>query len=864
MRPLALRVKGFTSFRDEQEIDFRDLDLFALWGPTGSGKSSILDAITYSLYGKVERVEGIRTETISSLITHGQPRMAVTFEFESGAKTFRITRATTLGGQTKVRLDRLEGEDWVSFGEGGDSVREVNRIVPRLVGLDYDAFTRSVVLPQGRFAEFLTGDAAQRREILTELLGLELFGRMAQRSNEVAREAKATVEANTRVVEAEYAGIDEAAVKRAAAEAKDLEAEATKASEIENQLEQLEDEWTEHTESIDALLDLGTEIKERGASYETHAATLERHARELEVAAAVARASKEKLDAARADNERLTAERSSAEDEHGSLEELAGRKAALEALENLEREVTRAEKVAGEQDGIRAKAERDLATHAKTVATAEKAALAAREEVELRETEHDRAHRADLVGALTHSLAPGDPCPVCERPLEQLPASDAAALTEAKELRIAAQEKARSTQEALAAARVKQARAEEALEAAVRRCGECATEADEKKRRLDQARSQIEDQIGSDLAGALGDIEKRAGALRQLIAAEQKAASGYASMLDEARAQQDAQSKVATKVASVRGSLEGSSVKQLLVQVKRSLGRAPKVSMPTSLPDEPDALAKVARRSAEQLVDVGRELDEEVRSRREHAEGLVAKAAALLPPELDVETSGIKAMLADIRRACRKLGQEAALASREAKTVAAKLDKRRELEAGIEVQRSLQAVYGQLGRELKNDRIVQFLQAEALGVLAAAAGEHLRELSDERYRLIFEDDRFYVVDAWNGDERRSVRTLSGGETFLASLGLALALSEQVQMLAVTERARLQSLFLDEGFGSLDAETLDIVVGAISRLGSDGRLVGVITHVPELAEAMPVRIEVLKGPRGSTIQVGDQPSVGAVT
>ena len=149
---------------------------------------------------------------------------------------------------------------------------------------------------------------------------------------------------------------------------------------------------------------------------------------------------------------------------------------------------------------------------------------------------------------------------------------------------------------------------------------------------------------------------------------------------------------------------------------------------------------------------------------------------------------------------------------------------------------------------------MQFLQAEALEVLAAAAGEHLKELSDGRYRLAFEDDRYYVIDGWNGDEKRSVRTLSGGETFLASLGLALALSEQVQLLAVTERARLQSLFLDEGFGTLDAETLDVVVTAIGRLGNDGRLVGVITHVPELAESMPVRIEVIKGPRGSTIQM----------
>jgi exonuclease SbcC len=135
----------------------------------------------------------------------------------------------------------------------------------------------------------------------------------------------------------------------------------------------------------------------------------------------------------------------------------------------------------------------------------------------------------------------------------------------------------------------------------------------------------------------------------------------------------------------------------------------------------------------------------------------------------------------------------------------------------------------------------------------------LRELSNTRYELAYENDHFYVVDAWNGNERRNVRTLSGGETFLASLALALALSEQVQHLAVTERERLESLFLDEGFDTLDPETLEAVVEGIEQLGRDGRVVGVITHLAELADRLPVQIRVTKSPRGST--VGDPEVVG---
>jgi len=128
----------------------------------------------------------------------------------------------------------------------------------------------------------------------------------------------------------------------------------------------------------------------------------------------------------------------------------------------------------------------------------------------------------------------------------------------------------------------------------------------------------------------------------------------------------------------------------------------------------------------------------------------------------------------------------------------------------------------------------------------------LATLSSDRYRLDYVDDEFFVVDTWNGEERRSARTLSGGETFLASLALALALSEQVGSLAVTEKARLDSLFLDEGFGTLDPETLEVVVEAIEQLGGDGRMVGVITHVSELAARLPVRIEIEKSPRGSRV------------
>ena len=130
----------------------------------------------------------------------------------------------------------------------------------------------------------------------------------------------------------------------------------------------------------------------------------------------------------------------------------------------------------------------------------------------------------------------------------------------------------------------------------------------------------------------------------------------------------------------------------------------------------------------------------------------------------------------------------------------------------------------------------------------------LRELSQGQYSLSLDEQRnFVVIDHRSADEQRSARTLSGGETFLASLSLALTLAEHLTDLAVGAEPRLESIFLDEGFGTLDAETLDVVAAAIEELQARGRTVGIVTHVRDLAQRMPVRFDVRKGPGGSTVE-----------
>src|ERR1051325_6287177 len=166
MRPISLEMEGFTSFRQRVTIDFTKFDLFAITGPTGAGKSSIIDAMIYALYGCTPRISN---KSIRDLISQGSDRLKVILEFSSGRDRYRISRATKWTGKsslTDVRLEQKQGEEWTFL---ADKVSEAQLLVEKAIGLDFKSFTKSVVLPQGKFDEFLKGKIEDRRKILSDL-----------------------------------------------------------------------------------------------------------------------------------------------------------------------------------------------------------------------------------------------------------------------------------------------------------------------------------------------------------------------------------------------------------------------------------------------------------------------------------------------------------------------------------------------------------------------------------------------------------------------------------------------------------------------------------------------------------------------
>ncbi|MEK3669530.1 SMC family ATPase [Paenibacillus sp. FSL R10-2771] len=212
MKPILLKLSGLQSYREQQEIDFTSLTetgLFGIFGPTGSGKSSLLDAITLAMYGKVERaVNGTQ-----GIMNHSEDQLSVAFTFEltssSGARRYRVERKFKRTGEQSVsntisRFIEVKDDGDVVM---ADKLADVTRCVEEHIGLKMDDFTRAVVLPQGKFAEFLSLRGVDRRQMLQRLFHLEQYGDgLALKLSRRVKENEAAL----RALEAEQQGLGSA------------------------------------------------------------------------------------------------------------------------------------------------------------------------------------------------------------------------------------------------------------------------------------------------------------------------------------------------------------------------------------------------------------------------------------------------------------------------------------------------------------------------------------------------------------------------------------------------------------------------------------------------------------------------------
>ncbi len=263
-----------------------------------------------------------------------------------------------------------------------------------------------------------------------------------------------------------------------------------------------------------------------------------------------------------------------------------------------------------------------------------------------------------------------------------------------------------------------------------------------------------------------------------------------------------------------------------------------------------EALAGWAAAAARSRTDAAAEADAEASDATRRLQDLLDELDAALHSH-DVDTAGLPDGAERAAAAKTTAAVAAERARGEADAVARRLADAESVRTKIDDARSRHQVASELAGLLRSNRFPQWLADAALDTLVAGASESLRRLSGDQYDLTHRKGEFFVVDHSDADSERSVRTLSGGETFQASLALALALSDHLAGMGGS--TKLESIFLDEGFGTLDPDALEMVASTLESLAQGDRMVGVITHVSALAERIPVRFNVRHDSRTSAIE-----------
>jgi exonuclease SbcC len=809
MRPLRLLLDGFGCYRQPTEADFSDVDFFALVGPTGSGKSTVIDGLCFALYGTVPRWG--KENVIAQALAPAANACRVCLVFEAAGKRYGAVRALTRSarGQVTTKEARLELLDPQvppdapieeilaasidQIAEGPDLVKTE---VEKILGLSYAHFTQSVLLPQGRFAEFLQAKAAERQDLLVELLAFGVYTTVGQRARERAKLAAERMR-NAQSAREDLADATEEAETQAAAHVEGLagltqtvEEKLLSLGQLTEHAEQATRQAREAREETSLLAAVQTPPKVTGLAHrisEADQVLAERRkqrdaAEEAEVAAQRARD-------ALPDKTRMEMLRKSYEEQR----ELA--------LQLTQQKQTLADKQAAQdrQADILQAAER-----------------------ELQQARDDLAHaeRSHAAAALAQDLRIGENCPVCLQPVASLPHHPTPAdLAEAKEA-VGSAEKA-----------LRQERAAH---------GEAATATAVASKAVKTTQEQM-GKLSALLAEAPSEADVVA-ALEAIINADHTLS----------QAQQEARTRRAelSTAEKVRSSLNEEET-QARAELSRSRDLVVRLGAP--------AIEDADLAAAWETLTVWASAQRAERSRRQP--DLDAAAATLQQQVTDDENTVTRILtehgiteVTDPARAAAAVATYQERAANQLRAVREDRKKAAKLDEQIRAYREEEQVAAMLGNLLRATSFERWLCGEALDSLVAEASGTLMELSAGQYQLD-RDERndLIVIDYQDAGARRPVHTLSGGETFQASLALALALSRQVIGLSAGMRD-LNSMFLDEGFGTLDEDTLETVATTLERLAADSdRMVGVITHVAALAERVPVRFVVSRTGTTSTLR-----------
>ncbi|WP_249978614.1 AAA family ATPase [Vreelandella olivaria] len=862
MTPLILTMQAFGPFSGRETIDFTALGkspLFLINGPTGAGKSSILDAICFALYGQTtgnERDAGQMRcdQSEASQLTE------VILDFRLRDVVYRVRRVpqqecpkargegtTTQNAEAQVWRLTPEGEEGQCL--VARKVNDATAELQTLIGLDANQFRQVMVLPQGKFRELLLAESKEREKIFSQLFQTQIFQRIEEQLLNQAKQIVREVNDHRQRVQGILAASDvesEAALNTAlAALAPDYQAAKRALATASEQREQavataqagavLARQFEQHAALVSAKAAL---LEQQSAVYQAQE-RLRQHEQTQPLATPFYTLQSAQKSARTAQHERRVAEQAIAprqvahQQAQSVLDEANVRHAELPTLQRhayaLEHSTARCRELAR------------LASQHHTLAQQVAQALDAVEQQqqvamqrEQRAIEQEvRWHRSQAA-LLAQRLESGHPCPVCGSSEHPSPAVPTQALV---------------TQEEVQQARDAHDRARQTWVNAQQNAQRLAQQANHLGEQCLQLRQQLGastslEELNASLASVKGEIETREQAWQtaqaQAQAAQTAFTQAHTTLTGATQRQADAERALETAKNEWQAALHISPFSDEKAFAAARL-------------DAPEQ-----QRLSELVAHFQRELAK-LEGQLEASEPLLAGKTSPDVARLNNQVEAAKAQEEESRHTYQRL----AARFEQLKTTQQRLVDARTVEAALEEQYKLWGTLSEVANGRTGNRIS--LQRFVLGVLLddvlIQASERLVRMSRGRYQLVRREDpskgnkasglELDVADTYTG-KSRSVATLSGGESFMAALALALGLSDVVQ--AYAGGIQLDTLFIDEGFGSLDQDALEQAIAMLSELQMGGRMIGIISHVSELKEQMPVRIEVHTGRHGSSVAV----------
>ncbi len=852
MIPVRLYLQGFLSYRQPVEIDFSEVRLASITGHNGAGKSTLLDAITWALFGEARRRD-------DAVINNQKNAAEVVFDFLYENNTYRVQRSKVRGKTALLEFYALN-EDGVWKPLTEHSLTETERRIRSVLRMDYQTFINASFFLQGRADQFAQQNAANRKRILSSILGLEVWEAYREAARSRLREAEnqlAVLKAQMEEQEAELAEEGERRTRLA-----DLKKELKRLSELraahEQRLEHLNrlaaalDEQRRMVELLAAQLHSAEQkmqanrqrleerraeaaqlqqVLEKAASIEADYAAWQASRAELERWDQLAR-QVHALQQQRAEPQTaLEKEQSRLEEERRSLQQQA-EQAARQQAQLADLRAKRQELIDQQQSLQQRVQQREAINHA---------LLELKDQVTRQRTES--AHWQEQIEALQerlerlHTDEDSGTCPLCGQPLGS---AERAALMKRLESEI------------------------DAAQQAVQRLHQQIQKAQREQRELEERL--LETQSAD-----------------QMLQANQRQVSALEARIQQIEEQQEQwQKEYAPRLQQVEQILTGG---QFALEARRQLAAVDAALERLGYDPQAHAAARLAEqqgRSAEQAI---RRLE----AARAQLKPLLNEIQ-LLESSLDEDDRHIRRLRADYEQAAQKYASDSAalpdLDALERELFSLKEEENQlRLQIGAAEQKVnvLESIRQRLkenqareqecarlitrlkilDRAFGKDGVPALLIEQALPEIETRANQILHQLSNGGMNIRFDtqaeykdkkrQDKKETLDIIISDAAgvRPYEMYSGGEAFRINFAIRLALSH---VLANRAGARLQTLFIDEGFGSQDSEGRQRLIEAINAVREDFACILVITHLDELKDAFPARIEVEKNSDGSMVRV----------